>query len=124
MHPERFAPAVLGRLDAVGEAAHPVVQQRSIDEARPDIERVDQFPIEPLEAPSLVGANDEIGVGSQEPMIEIDHPADEFRWEDADAAVIQEIDAGWPAGHVAHGVVAEMRISGDYPIAGEPTPPR
>src|SRR5262245_19823798 len=87
MHPERFTPAVFRRLDAVGEAAHPVVQQRSAYETCPDIERVDQFPIEPLEAPGLVGANDEITVSSQEPVIEIDDTADEFRREDADATV-------------------------------------
>src|SRR5262249_56078990 len=108
---ECFAPAVFRRLDAVGEAAHPVVQQRSVDETCPDIERVDQFSIEPLEAPGLVSANDEIDVSFQEAMIEIDDTADEFRREDADPAVVQEIDARGPARHIAHGGIAEMRVA-------------
>ena len=46
VHAEGFAAAVFGRLHAVGDAAHAVVEQRAVDEARPDIERVDQIAIE------------------------------------------------------------------------------
>src|SRR5207245_7222593 len=94
-----------------------------VDEARPDIERVDQLPIEPLEAPGLVGANDEIGISFQEAVIEVDDTADEFRREDAHAAVVQEIDAGGSAGHIEHGVIAEMRIAVDHAEAAERPPP-
>ena len=43
VHPERLAPAVFAGLHAVGDGAHPVVEQRPVDEARPDVEDVDQF---------------------------------------------------------------------------------
>ena len=39
VHLEGLAPAVFGRLHAVGDGAHPVVEQRPVDEARPDVER-------------------------------------------------------------------------------------
>src|SRR5258705_215534 len=123
MDPNRFAPAVLRRLDAVGETAHPIVQQRSIDEARPDIEHVDQFPIEPLETPGLIRVNDEISVSLQEAVIEIDHAADELRGEDADAAVVEEIDAGSSPTLIEHRVIAEMRIAVDHAEAAERPPP-
>src|SRR4029078_11799057 len=94
MHPERFAPTVFGRLDAVGQTAHPIVQQRSIDEPRPDIEHVDQFAAELLEAPGLVGMDYERVVVPEQAMVKIDDPADELRREDANAAVVEQIDAG------------------------------
>src|SRR5947209_6293234 len=56
---ERLAPTVLRRLDAIGEAAHPVVQQWPIDEARPDVEGGRQFAGESFETPGLIGMNDE-----------------------------------------------------------------
>src|SRR5262249_62120358 len=56
-------------------------------------------------------------------MIKTAPPADEFRWEDADAAVIQEIDADGPSAHIEHGVVAETRIAVDHAIAAERPPP-
>ena len=43
VHPEGFLAPVLRRLDAVGDGAHAVVEQRAVDETGPDIERVDQF---------------------------------------------------------------------------------
>ena len=54
--------------DPVGDGAHPVVQQRPVDEPRPDVERVDQFAREPLEAPGLVGVHDELVVVVEEPV--------------------------------------------------------
>src|SRR5262249_57037345 len=73
--------------------------------------------------PGLVSANDEIDVSFQEAMIEIDDTADEFRREDADAAVVQEIDARGPARHIEHGVIAEMRIAVDHAEAAKRPPP-
>ena len=43
MHPEGLAPAVFAGFHAVGDAADTVVQQRAIDEPRPDIENIDQL---------------------------------------------------------------------------------
>src|SRR5206468_11650402 len=59
----------------------------------------------------------------QEAVIEVDDTADEFRREDAHAAVVQEIDAGGSAGHIEHGVIAEMRIAVDHAEAAERPPP-
>src|ERR1700746_108064 len=90
VHAKRLAPAVFGWFHPVGKATHPIVKQRSIDKARPDIQHVDQFPIESLEAPGLIGVYDEIGVLSEQAVVKIDHAADEFRREDANASVVQE----------------------------------
>ena len=43
VHLEGLAAAVFGRRDAVGDGAHAVVEQRAVDEARPDVEDVDQL---------------------------------------------------------------------------------
>ena len=63
----------------------------------------------------------------QEPAIEIDHAADEARREDADAAVIEQVDAlRLPVAGVAlreHRVVAQMRIAVDHRGAAERVPP-
>src|SRR5262245_48124950 len=123
MHAKGLAPAVFRGLHAVGEAAHPIVQQRPVDETRPDIQNVDQFPIEPLETPGLVGVYDEIGVCFEQAVIEIHHTADEFRREDADASIVQEIDAGRPPARVEDGVIAEMGIAVNHAEAAEWPPP-
>ena len=39
VHPEGLAAAVFRGLDPVGDGAHPVIEQRPIDEPRPDVER-------------------------------------------------------------------------------------
>src|SRR5262249_42839351 len=92
VHSEGLAPAVFRRLDPIGDTAHASLQQRPIDEARPDVEALDQAAAEPLESPGLIGVHDEIVVAAQEAMVEVDHPADELRREDADAAIIEKID--------------------------------
>ena len=40
---EGLAAAVLARRDAVGDGADAVVEDRPVDEARPDVQRVDQL---------------------------------------------------------------------------------
>ena len=86
---EGFLAAVFRRLHAVGHAAHPIVEQGTVDEACPYIERLDQLAAEALEAPDLVGVHDAIVIAGQQTTIEIDHAADETRREDADAAVVE-----------------------------------
>src|SRR5262249_9154813 len=56
--------------------------------------------------------------------IKIDDPADELRRENADAAVVEEIDAARLARLFERGVVAKMRIAVDDAEAGERQPPR
>src|SRR2546423_14473730 len=67
---------------------------------------------------------DETGAPLEQAVIEIDHPANEFRREDADAPVVQEIDARRPAARVEHAVIAEMRIAVDHAETAERPPPR
>src|SRR4051794_20256499 len=72
--------------------------------------------------------HDEIVIAPEQPMIEIDHAADEFRRENADAAIIEEGDAGSlaPAGArsiLEHRVVAEMRVAVNDPDPAERKPP-
>src|SRR5262245_50096244 len=112
MHAKCFLAAVFGRLNAVGDGSHPVVEQRAIYEARPDIQGIDQLTVEPLETPGLVGVHHEVVIATQQSTIKVDHTADETRWENAYAAVIQEIDPGrFPFRIVEDGVIAEMGVA-------------
>ena len=38
-----LAAPVFRRRDPVGDGAHPVIEERPVDEPRPDVERVDEF---------------------------------------------------------------------------------
>src|SRR5664280_173353 len=68
--------------------------------------------------------NPQIVIAMQKAAIEIDHAVDEAGREDADAAVIQQVDAGRLAlGIVEHRVVAEMRVAVDDAEAAERKPP-
>ena len=98
MHTKRFAAAVFARRHPVGDGAHAVIEERRVNKSRPDVERVDQFAGKLAEAPGFVGVHDEIVVVVQQPVIEIDNAAHELRRENADAAVIQQIDPRrfWP----------------------------
>ena len=60
------------------------------------------------------GVDDARVIVVAQPVVEIDHAADELRREDADAAVVQEIDACGPALLLEHRVVAEMRVAVDW----------
>jgi len=63
-------------------------------------------------------------VTGAEAAIEIHHAGHKARREDADAAVIQQIDALRRAGLIhEHGVIAQMRIAMDDAIAAERQPP-
>src|SRR5262245_5477068 len=92
VHLEGLPATILGGRDAVGDRAHPVLEQRPIDEAGPDVEDVDQLVVESREAPGLIGADDAIAVIVQETAIELDDTADELRGEDADAAEVEKIE--------------------------------
>src|SRR5262249_48745494 len=119
VHLECFAAAVFGRLDPVREATHPVFQQRPVDEARPDVERSNHFVREIAKTPGLVGVHNEIIVALEKPPVEIDHTANELGGEDADAAVVEQIDAPRPAIDREDRVIAEMRVAVDDAEATE-----
>ena len=59
----------------------------------------------------------------QQSVIEIDDAADEFRREDADAAIVEKVDAGRLAVALEDRVIAEMRIAVDDAVAAERMPP-
>src|SRR5947209_4846872 len=65
----------------------------------------------------------EVAVVVQQPVVEVDHAADELRREDADAAIVEQIDAAGCAPLIEHGVIAEMRIAVDHAEAAEWEPP-
>src|SRR5262245_58842021 len=123
MHAERLAAPIFGGLHAVGQTANAVFQQWPIDEARPDVERIDQLAREGLEAPGLVGVHQRGVVAAARPVIEVDHAAHEFGGEDTNAAVVEEIDAAALPALVEHRIVAEMRIAMDDAEAAEREPP-
>ena len=78
MHAKSFAAAVFRRCNAVGDGAHPIVEQRRIDEARPDIQRVDEVARQVAKTPGLVGVHDQIVFAVQQPVIEITTPRTNF----------------------------------------------
>src|SRR6516165_9213404 len=118
-----FAPAIFGWRDAVGDRAHSVVEQRRIDEARPDIERLDQIARQPAEPPSLVGVHDQVVLAAQQPVIKVDDAAHEFRRENSDATIVKKVDSSWRAVVQENSVIAEMRIAMDHAEAAERKPP-
>ena len=83
MDPEGLAAAVFRRLDAIRDGALAIIEQRPIDESRPDVERIHQFARKPAEAPGLVGVHHQGVVAREEAVIEIDDAADEARGKDA-----------------------------------------
>src|SRR5579871_1617661 len=114
MHALGHFPAVDTRAGFL-DAPRPVFQQRAIDEARPPVQHVDGFLVEILEAPGLVGMDRERPVVALQRVIEIDDALDEFRAEDPDAAVVQQIDRSVGP----DGVVAQMRVAVDYAVVVE-----
>src|SRR6266700_2065614 len=56
-------------------------------------------------------------------MVEVDHAADELRRENADAAIVEQVDAVRGAVLDEGRVVAEMRIAVDHAEAAERLPP-
>src|ERR1700689_2101553 len=109
MHPKRFAAAIFAGRHAIGDSAYAVIEKWRVDKACPDIQCLDQFTGEPAEPPRFVGAANKIVGATQQPVIEIDHALDEFRCENADAAVVQKIDPRRLSAAGKNGVVAEMR---------------
>src|ERR1700730_11493743 len=124
MNPEGLAPAVFGRLDAVRDGAFAVVEQRPIDEPRPDVEGIDQLARKTSEPPCLVGMHHQRLITLEEAVVEIDHAADEFRGKDTDTAVVEQVDSVLRAALDENRVIAEMRVAMDHAEAAERLPPR
>src|ERR1700730_6220166 len=112
MHPERLAPTVLGRLDPIRDGAHAVVEEGAVDEPCPNVERFDQITVEAAKTPGLVGVHHQGLIALEQPVIKIDHAADELGRENANTAVVEEIDPPRLAIGHENRVVAEMRIAG------------
>src|SRR4029453_7229692 len=96
MDGEGLLAGIFGGGNNTRDGAHPVFHQGAIDEARPDIENVDELVRQPLEAPDLIGMHDPRAVIGHETAIEIDDAFDEARWEEADAAIVEKIEADGP----------------------------
>ena len=125
VHREGFSPSIFGGLHLVGDGAHAIVEQRPVDKARPDVEDVDQVLGQPAKAPDLVGVDDPRLVIVEQAAVEVDDAADEGRREDADAAIVQQVDALRRAIAVGEdSVVAEVRIAMDHAEPAEWRPPR
>src|SRR6478609_11619605 len=114
VHREGLAPSVFAGTHAVGNGADAIVQQRAVDELRPDVEDVDEVLLQALEAPCLVGVHDAIAVVFEQALVEIDDAAHEARRKDADAAIIQQVDALWFAALREYRVIAQVRIAVDH----------
>ena len=92
-----------------GDGALAILDHRPEDEARPDLD-IDQLVGDTFE-PRLRPLHDQAAIIVLQAMVEVDHPADELCREDANAAVIEQIDAGRLARLPEPGVVAEMRVA-------------
>src|SRR5690606_13211664 len=86
---ERFAATVLSWSRAFGDGPLAIVEQRTIDETCPNVHRFDQLLREALEAPGLVGVNDELLVARQQTRVKVDDALDKWRAERPDTAVVQ-----------------------------------
>ena len=133
MHGEGFLAPVLPRRGAVRDLALAVVEQRPVDEPRPDAQDVDQLVGQAAESPGLVGVHHQLALVVQQPVVEIDHALHERRREGADAAVVEQVDAGRPperavrsgrAALLEDRVVAEVRVAVDHAVVRERIPPR
>ena len=121
---ESLLAAVLAGLDAVGHRADAVVEDRPVDEAGPDVQRVDQRLAEVLEAPGLVGVDDARLIVRAQALVEVDHARHELRREDADAAVVEQVDPRHLVVALApHRVVAEVGVAVDHAVMAEGHPP-
>src|SRR3546814_5151632 len=92
-----------------------VLQQRRIEESRPEIERGQQVLAEVGEAPDAIGLHRQLRVVALERKVEVDDAFHEERREDADAAEVQQV-------HGAVGtdrVVPEMRVAVDDAVVIE-----
>jgi hypothetical protein len=68
--------------------------------------------------------HDALAVVLHQPVVEVEHAGDEVRREDADAAIVEQIEARGRAGVVEPGgIVAEMRVAVDDAVAAERPPP-
>ncbi len=129
MHLEGFLAPVLPGRRALRDGPHPVVEQRPIDEVRPDVEDVDQLRREPVEAPRLVGVHGLLPVARFEARVEVDDALHEGGREGPDAAVIEQVDPLRRSGLRSRAilrddrVVAEVGVAVDHAIVGERIPP-
>src|SRR5665213_438062 len=117
---EGFAPAVSPGAHSVGDGAHPVIEQGSVDEPGPDAEYVDEIVREPVEAPGPIGLDLALAVAGDHRPVELYHPVDEGRREDPNAAEVEEIE---PVGVAGEAVVAQMRVAVDHPEPDQRRPP-
>src|SRR3954453_5423239 len=58
VHLEGLSASVLGRRHAIGNRSDAIFHERPINEAGPDVERIDQLLGEAVEAPGLIGMDD------------------------------------------------------------------
>ena len=85
---------------------------------------VDEVLLQALEAPGLVGVHDAVAVVFEQALVEVDDAAHEARREDADAAIVEQVDALRLAALREHRVIAQVRIAVDHAEAAEGHPPR
>src|SRR5271166_1837328 len=123
MHLKGLLAAILAGRYAVCDSAHPVVEQRPVDETGPDIQNFGKLLGQTMETPALVGVECAGEVFVKEALIKIDHAGDESRLENADAAVIQQIYARRLALVFENRIVAKMGIAMDHAELAERDPP-
>src|SRR3546814_14881857 len=87
----------------------PVLQQRRIEESRPEIERGQQVLAEVGEAPDAIGLHRQLRVVALERKVEVDDAFHEERREDADAADVQPVPG---AGGTERVVPADRKSGG------------
>src|ERR1700737_3395754 len=123
VHAKSLAPAVVGRLYPISQAAHPIIQKRPVNEARPDVERLDHLATQALEPPGLVCTHDEIVISAQEPVIKVEDAAHELGGKYPNEAIVQQIDPRRGALEPVYRVIPQVRVAMDHAIPAERPPP-
>src|SRR5208282_1658174 len=88
-----FLAAIVRRRHAIGDASHPVVEQRRIDEACPDVQGFGEILCKTAKPPGFIGMHGAGEILMQQSLVEVDDTADKFGGENPDTAVIKEVDA-------------------------------
>src|SRR5687767_14663075 len=124
MHTEGLLSSIVGGLDAAGNGPHSIFHQRAVDEPGPNVQNIDEFFGEALEAPGLIGMHDKRLIAALQAAIKIDHTFHKSSRKNPDASVVEEIEATRLPLLRKNRVVPQMRIAMNYPVTAERLPPR
>src|ERR1700720_4710575 len=122
---KRFLATVFRWRDAIGDAAHPVIEQGSVNEPRPDVQGFDEILGETAKAPGFIGMHGAGEILVEQSLVKVDDAADEFGGENTDAPIIEEVNAArlLVVSHAEHRIISKARTAVDDADPAERNPP-